>query len=114
MLRVAEQASRGGEYSTPRMNGRRKKSFEVVLALALQIPENEWPKMEKVRRKRSTKDHMVRFDALKKTRDSVAAELGLDPAILAPRGALEMTAADAGSTALMKWQRRLLGLEAHA
>ncbi|MFZ4774335.1 MAG: ribonuclease D [Terrimicrobiaceae bacterium] len=111
MLRVADQVSKGDAYSAPRMNGRRRKSFEVVLALALQIPENEWPRIEKVRRKRASKDHLVRFDALKKIRDSVATDLGLDPAIIAPRGALEATAEDAASPVLMNWQRELLGLD---
>ena len=37
MIRVADQVTRGDAYSTPRMNGRRRKSFEVVLALALTI-----------------------------------------------------------------------------
>ena len=111
MLRVADQVSKGSDYSTPRMNGRRRKSFEVVLALALQIPECEWPVMEKVRRKRAPKDHLARFEALKKTRDAAAAELGLDPAIVAPRGALEAIALDAASPALMTWQRLLLGLD---
>ncbi len=114
MLRVADQVSKGDAYSTPRMNGRRRKSFEVVLALALQIPENEWPRLEKVRRKRAPKDHLARFEALKKKRDEVAAGLGLDPAIVAPRGALEAIAAEPASPALMNWQRELLGLEALA
>jgi ribonuclease D len=111
MLRVADQVSKGDAYSTPRMNGRRRKSFEVVLALALQIPESEWPTQEKIRRKRAPKDHLARFEALKKVRDAVAAELGLDPAIVAPRGALEATAADPDAPILMSWQRELLGLQ---
>ena len=115
MLRVADQVSKGdASYSAPRMNGRRRKSFEVVLALALQIPESEWPKQEKIRRKRAPKDHLERFEALKKIRDTAAAGLGLDPAIIAPRGALEATAADAASPVLMNWQRELLGLSAVA
>ena len=115
MLRVADQVSKGdASYSTPRMNGRRRKSFEVVLALALQIPESEWPKQEKIRRKRAPKDHLERFEALKKIRDAAAAGLGLDPAIVAPRGALEATAADPASPVLMNWQRELLGLPAAA
>ena len=112
MLRVADQVSKGDAYSTPRMNGRRRKSFEVVLALALQIPESEWPTQEKIRRKRAPKDHLARFEALKKVRDVAAAELGLDPAIVAPRGALEATAADPDASILMNWQRELLGLPA--
>ncbi len=109
LIRVADQVTKGAPYSTPRMNGRRKKSFEVVLALAMQIPENEWPVIERVRRKRPPKEHVARFDALKKRRDEVAAGLGLDPSIIAPRGALEATAADPVSPALMGWQRQLLG-----
>ena len=112
MLRVADQVSKGCAYSAPRMNGRRRKSFEVVLALSLQIPESEWPKQEKIRRKRAPKDHLQRFEALKKIRDAAAARLGLDPAIIAPRGALEATAADPDAPILMNWQRELLGLPA--
>ncbi|MDX2079524.1 MAG: ribonuclease D [Terrimicrobiaceae bacterium] len=108
MLRVADQITKGMPYSTPRMNGRRKKSFEVVVALALQIPEHEWPKVEKVRRKRPPREQVDRFEALKKKRDQVAAELGLDPSILAPRAALEAEAADPNSNALMSWQKSLL------
>jgi ribonuclease D len=111
MLRVADQVSKGdASYATPRMNGRRRKSFEVVLALALQIPESEWPRFEKVRRKRAPKDHLERFEALKKIRDVAAANLDLDPAIIAPRAAMEATAADSESPMLMNWQRELLGL----
>lgn len=111
MLRVADQVSKGDAYSTPRMNGRRRKSFEVVLALALQIPESEWPVPEKIRRKRPTKEHMSRVEALRAKRDAVAKELGLDPAIVAPRGAMEAIAGDPASPALMNWQRQLLGLD---
>lgn len=110
MLRAAQQIADGGKFSAPRMNGRRRKSFEVVLALALQIPESEWPKIEKVRRKRVSKEQVERCDQLKKIRDRVAGTLGLDPSIIAPRAALEATAADPASPVLMNWQRRLLEL----
>jgi ribonuclease D len=110
LLRVASQVANGAPFSTPRMNGRRRKSFDVMIALALQIPEEEWPQIEKVRRKRVSKEQVDRSEALKKTRDRVAAELALDPSIIAPRAALEATAADENAPALMNWQRRLLGL----
>ena len=112
MLRAAQQIAAGGNFSAPRMNGRRRKSFEVVLALALQIPESEWPKIEKIRRKRVSKEQVERCDQLRKIRDRVAGELGLDPSIIAPRAALEATAADISSNVLMSWQRRLLELPA--
>lgn len=110
MLRAAEHAAMGTACHTPRMNGRREKSFEAVLAHALQVPEAEWPVIERVRRKRAPREYLARFEALKKTRDAIAGDLGLDPSIIAPRGALEATAADPESSALMKWQRSLLGL----
>jgi ribonuclease D len=112
MLRAAQQIADGGKFSSPRMNGRRRKSFEVVIALALQIPESEWPKIEKVRRKRISKEQADRSEQLKKIRDRVARDLALDPSIIAPRAALEATAADISSNILMSWQRRLLELPA--
>jgi ribonuclease D len=112
MLRAAQQIADGGKFSSPRMNGRRRKSFEVVIALALQIPESEWPKIEKVRRKRISKEQADRSEQLKKVRDRVARDLALDPSIIAPRAALEATAADISSNVLMSWQRRLLELPA--
>jgi hypothetical protein len=110
MIQVAKQVAAGGKFTAPRMNGRRKKSFEVVLALALQIPEAEWPRTEKVRRKKVSKEQIDRCEQLRKIRDRVAADLDLESSIIAPRAALEATAADPASNALMNWQRVLLGL----
>lgn len=110
LVRIAEKAVRGEAYSTPRMSARRRKSFEVVLALALHIPENEWPVPPKTRRRRPTREQTERFDSLKATRDRAAAGLGLDPSIIAPRGALEAASVDPSTTVLMNWQRRLLNL----
>jgi ribonuclease D len=111
LLRVSECASGGRPFSTPRMTSRRRRSFEVALALALQVPEAEWPKPERKRGKRRTNEQLRRFDELKAVRDRIAAELEVDPSIIAPRGALEAISIDARSPALMAWQRRLIGLE---
>lgn len=82
----------------------------MVVALAMQIPESEWPKIEKVRRKRPSREQIDRFEALKKIRDKVAVDLQLDSSIIAPRAALDATATDLSSNALMNWQRNLLQL----
>ncbi len=111
LVRISEKTVRGEAYSTPRMSGRRRKSFEVVLALALHIPEQEWPVPPKTRRRRPTREQTERFEHLRTTRDRVAAELGLDPSIVAPRNAVEAASLDPATPALMNWQRRLLGLE---
>jgi ribonuclease D len=110
LLRVAERAASGQAFSTSRMTNRRRRSFEVALALALQIPESEWPKPERKRGRRKTNDEVRRFDELKAVRDRVAAELKMDPSIIAPRGALEAVSLEINSTALMRWQRELIGL----
>jgi len=110
MVRIAEKADRGEPYSTLRMSSRRRKSFEVVMALAQHIPEREWPVTTKTRRHRATREQTERFDSLKKTRDVAAVELGLDPSIIAPRNALEAASLDPATPVLMRWQRRLLGL----
>jgi ribonuclease D len=111
LLRISECASAGKPFATPRMTGRRRRSFEVTLALALQVPESEWPKMERKRGKRRTNEQLQRFDELRAVRDRIATHLRIDPAILASRGALEAISIDANSSALMRWQRELIGLE---
>lgn len=110
LIRISEKAVRGEAYSTPRMSGRRRKSFEVVLALAMQVPENEWPEMPKTRRKRPTREQTERFDSLKNARDKIARDLALDPSLIAPRSALEAASLDLSTPALMNWQKTLLGL----
>jgi len=94
----------------PRMPNRRRKSFDVALALALQVPESEWPVIERTRRRRVSKEEIRRLDELRKIRDRVAAEIDLEASIIAPKSGLEAVARDPGSDALMDWQRGLLGL----
>lgn len=110
LLRISENVINGEPYSTPRMTSRRRKSFEVVLALALNIPESEWPVQHRVRRKRASKEQLALMDSLRAKRDKKAAELDIDPSILAPRQALEATAENPDGDSLMNWQRALLDL----
>jgi ribonuclease D len=110
LLRLAERASSGQAFSTPRLTHRRRRSFDIALALALQIPESEWPRQERHRGRRRTLEQIKIFDDLKLVRDRIAKEIQIDPAILASRGALEAVSIDPDSPLLMTWQRRLLGL----
>lgn len=111
LLRMSENAAAGKPVAIPRMANRRRRSLEVTLALALQVPEEEWPRVERKRGLRRTNEQVRRFDELKAIRDRVAGELKMDPAILASRGGLEAVSIDADSPALMNWQRRLIGLD---
>jgi hypothetical protein len=51
-------------------------------------------------------------EELRRRRDAVADEHGLDPSFIAPRGALDALAADESrsATLLVPWQRSLLEL----
>jgi hypothetical protein len=62
------------------------------------------------RRRRPTREQTERFEHLKNTRDKVAAELGLESSIVAPRNALEAASLDPRTPLLMRWQRQLLDL----
>ncbi|HEY5769117.1 MAG TPA: ribonuclease D [Terrimicrobium sp.] len=112
IVRIAERAVDGRAFSTPRMSNRRRKSFEIILALALHIPEGEWPVPTRSGRRRPSRDQTERFEHLKSTRDKVAAELGLDSSIVAPRSALEAASIDPQTPFLMRWQKHLLDLGA--
>ncbi|HEY5814560.1 MAG TPA: ribonuclease D [Terrimicrobiaceae bacterium] len=114
IVRIAERAVVGHAFSTPRMSNRRRKSFEIILALALHIPEAEWPIPARSIRRRPTREQTERFEHLKGIRDKVAAELGLDSSIVAPRGALEAASLDPQTPLLMRWQRKLLNPNAPA
>ncbi len=111
IVRIAESAVEGKAFSTPRMSNRRRKSFEIILALALHIPEGEWPVQTRSTRRRPSREQTERFEYLRSTRDKVAAELGLDSSIVAPRGALEAAAVDPDTPLLMRWQKKLLDLD---
>ncbi|MCX7868353.1 MAG: HRDC domain-containing protein [Terrimicrobiaceae bacterium] len=110
MLEIAAKAAAGEPYEVPRMPAGRKKNFEVLLALALQIPPAEWPEKKPPSGRRLPREAGERLAALRKTRDEAAKQAGLDPSIIASRQALEETAANPSSPALMAWQRKLLGL----
>ena len=111
IVRIAESAVEGKAFSTPRMSNRRRKSFEIILALALHIPEGEWPVPTRSTRRRPSREQTERFEHLRSIRDKVAADLGLDSSIVAPRGALEAASVDADTPLLMRWQKKLLELD---
>jgi ribonuclease D len=85
--------------------------MDATLEAALALPEEEWPKVIRGVRIRSTKEQIDRFNHLRDHRDKVASQIGLDASIVAPKAALEAVAADPSSPILLPWQRNLLGLK---
>ena len=97
----------------PRMNsgnkrvtiGRRASHLLEAIHRGLNVPPEAWPaRSKKGRTRNSPQAGGARLDALRAHRDHVAAELGLDPALLGPRAVLEQIAArvEKGDDPLMK------------
>jgi ribonuclease D len=96
----------------PWLPSSRRRRLEQAVERALKLPESEWPERPKSIRIRSSPEQEQRLEGLRARRDSLAKELVLDPAIIAPRSALESISRqpDSASEVLMSWQRELLGL----
>ena len=92
----------------PRMNPRRREHLLTAVRTAQTV--TAFP--EKIRRfsQRPTEAEFRRFRVLEKTRDRRAAELVLDPTLIAPKSVLGNLARDWAKHApeLMDWQRKLL------
>jgi ribonuclease D len=112
ILRIADAAVAGRPFSTPRFPRNRRERFEQTLETALALPDTEWPVTEKRRRPRPDPNFSQRFDNLKAHRDRVARELNLEPALIAPKAAMEAFAARGDTDLLMNWQCDLLELPA--
>ena len=110
LLRLADEASKGGKFARPRLPQNRMARLEETLETALALPEEEWPKVIRGVRIRSSKEQVDRFNQLRDHRDKVSREIDLDPSIVAPKAALEAVANDPAAVILLPWQRSLLGL----
>ena len=110
LLRLADEASKGGKFSRPRLPQARMTRLEEALERALVLREEEWPGVVKGVRIRASRQQVDRFNELREHRDRVALEVGLDPSIVAPKAALEAAAYAKDEVPLLPWQRELLGL----
>lgn len=110
---LLELAKSEGRSPFPRhVQGSRRARLDDAIQTALNLPEAEWPRRVYTPSKRPSQEEEQRFDQLKRRRDQVAAELDLDPGMVASRQVLERIAREPATTetALMKWQREILGL----
>lgn len=110
LLRLADEASKGGKFSRPRLPQNRMARMEAALEEALALPEDQWPRVIKGVRIRASKQQVDRFNELREHRDKVAKEIDLDPSIVAPKAALEAVAYNKEEIPLLPWQFELLGL----
>jgi ribonuclease D len=113
MINAAERFAKGIEVEIQHLRGSRRRRFYEASESALALPEEEWPKDPPRRpRPRPSPEQEARFRALKTKRDTVAASLQLDPALIASKLVLEGLAStpDEAATRLMPWQREALGI----
>jgi ribonuclease D len=111
LLRLADEASKGGKFTRPPLPQNRMVRLEAALEEALALPEDQWPQVIKGVRLRASKQQVDRFNELREHRDKVAREIELDPSIVAPKAALEAVAYGKEEVPLLPWQLGLLGLE---
>jgi ribonuclease D len=113
LIAIARRATETNSVELPGHlpSGRRRRLRESI-EKALRLPESDWPRATSTPRLRSTAEQDRLFEILKSKRNKVAAELELDPGVVAPRQALERVARDpeSKSEVLMSWQCELLGL----
>jgi ribonuclease D len=112
LLRAAEQFVAGEVPDFRHFSARRREGFREAAERGLNLPESEWPTRPKRRGTRPTREMERAAEALRKRRDAVADAHGLEPSLIAPRGALDAVAADESrtETLLVPWQRDLLEL----
>jgi ribonuclease D len=113
LLLEAAQAFVAGEAPDFRhFSARRRQGFRDAAERALQLPESAWPVRQRRVGTRPTRQMERAAEVLRRRRDAVASEHGLEPSFIAPRGALDAVAADESrsATLLAPWQRSLLEL----
>jgi ribonuclease D len=112
LIEAARSFSAGQTPDFRHFSARRRQGFREAAARALDLPESAWPVRRRTKVPRPTPEIEKAAEALRRRRDAVADEHGLEPSFIAPRGALDAVAADESrsSTLLVPWQRSLLEL----
>lgn len=90
----------------------RVKRFRATMAAIEALPEAEWPERPTAKRRKRDRDFERKLDALLKSRDQAAEQLGIEGSLIAPRAVLESIASKEADPAevLLKWQCERLGL----
>ena len=112
LLDAAEQFVAGQVPDFRHFSARRRQGFREAGERGLNLPESEWPVRPKRRGARPTPQMERAAEEIRRRRDKVADQHGLEPSLIAPRGAIDAVVADEnqGSALLVPWQRDLLEL----
>lgn len=112
LVQAAQSFDAGHTPEFRHLSPRRRRGFIDAAQHALQLPEAEWPKRLRRAGTRTTQEMEKAAEDLRKRRDAVAEELGIEASFIAPRATMESIAADGTrtNTLLVPWQRELLQL----
>jgi ribonuclease D len=112
LLKAAISYHEGRAVEIPHLRGGRRRRFEEAVERALALPESSWPVYIRQSRQRPSRVQEDQMKDLRTKRDAIAAELNLDPSLIAPKAAIEglVLLESEAPKQLMPWQRELLGL----
>lgn len=99
------------EFISPRYSPRRRESLNHAIREGLSLPERQLPGHVRRRGVRITAAQKQKIEDIQTLRDRHAAELEIDPTLIASRATMTALAIDwdAGLESLMDWQREILG-----
>jgi len=112
LIEAAQAFATGKAPDFRHFSTRRRQAFRDAAEKALLLPESAWPVRRRRMGTRPTPQTEKTAEVLRRRRDAVADEHGLEASFIAPRGALDAVAADESrsTTLLVPWQRSLLEL----
>ncbi len=110
LIESARRFDAGEPVEIRHLRGHRKHGFYEAAKRALALPPEEWPQRVRGKGRRQTPDEETRVKELKKKRDAIAVDLGLDPSLIAPKATLDglVMEPESARERLMPWQRELL------
>ena len=110
MVEAAKGFEAGQVPEFRHLSPRRRRGFMQAAKEAMQLPDEELPRRLRRAGTRPTQETERLAENLRRRRDVVAEQLGLDPSFIAPRATVESIAADEARSAvlLVPWQRELL------
>ena len=111
LVRAAAGFDAGDKPDFKHFSARRRGTFNAAAESALQMDQQHWPAPRRRFGRRRSAEANERLEQLRQQRDRAAGQLELEPAFVAPKGALEAIAVDETRAAelLVPWQRQLLG-----
>ncbi len=115
MVKISEEAAQGqgtDKWLPRRIPDYRRKEIQKCIQSFRSLPEDEWPDRHKSPpRKHITPAQKTRFEEIQKIRNQEAADLAIDPTIIASRATMVRLACESEGVFedVLPWQQQVLG-----